>query len=125
MYKLIRETEWYFFSPRNQKHPNGFCLDQTAGEGFWKATGKELEIKVVDKIIGYQNSLDYYEGKNPNDRTDWKLHELRMTNDIAPPIKIGVQGMKVLMYGSVLYRFLILSIFSKSFFFAAERLGAL
>ncbi|KAE8009907.1 hypothetical protein FH972_006313 [Carpinus fangiana] len=54
-----------------------------------------VEIKVDDKIIGYQNSLDYYEGKNPNDRTDWKMHELRMTNDIAPPIKIGGQGMKL------------------------------
>jgi hypothetical protein len=33
------------------------------------------------------------------------MHELRMTNDIAPPIEIGVQGMKVRTYGSFIHFF--------------------
>ncbi|XP_059436090.1 NAC domain-containing protein 2-like [Corylus avellana] len=95
MHKLIRETGWYFFCQRKRKYPNGSRPDRGAGGGVWKVTGKEYEIEVDGKIIGFKNSLEYYEGKNPNDKTDWRMHELRMPDDVAPPIKIGEQGMKL------------------------------
>ncbi|GLT71062.1 hypothetical protein SLA2020_431040 [Shorea laevis] len=95
MYKLVRETEWYFFTPRERKYPNGSRPNRAAAHGYWKPTGKDKSI-TVGTTRGSRKSLDYYEGKHPTGKkTNWKMHEYRLHEDIAPPKKKGENGMKL------------------------------
>ncbi|KAF2293393.1 hypothetical protein GH714_001215 [Hevea brasiliensis] len=43
------ETEWYFFTPRDKRYPNGSRPKRDTGGGYWKATGgdKALNIRVL------------------------------------------------------------------------------
>ncbi|XP_039023608.1 protein SOMBRERO-like [Hibiscus syriacus] len=36
--------EWYFFTPRDRKYGNGKRPSRSAGDGYWKATGKDKEV---------------------------------------------------------------------------------
>ncbi|XP_021849793.2 NAC domain-containing protein 2-like [Spinacia oleracea] len=74
------ERDWYFFTPRDKKYKNGSRPDRKAGDGYWKATGADKEIRdKSNKIIGYRKSLVYYEGKpKMGDKTDWIMHEFRV-----------------------------------------------
>lgn len=90
-----RGEEWYFFTPRKRKYPNGDRPDREADRGYWKPTCKEATI-IADGMKGFRNSLDYYEGKHPTGKkTDWKMHEFRLHDSIAPPNKKGVNGTTV------------------------------
>ncbi|KDP29985.1 hypothetical protein JCGZ_18752 [Jatropha curcas] len=78
IYKLDkrRETEWYFFTPRNKKYPKGGRPNRRAGNGYWKPTGIDKFIPDKENPSGVRKSLDYYEGKQGSGkRTDWKMHE--------------------------------------------------
>lgn len=87
MYKLVRQREWYFFTPRDRKYPNGDRPDRAAAGGYWKLTGANIPIQ-VGMIRGSKKSLDYYEGKPPKGKkTAWKMHEYNLHQDIAPPNK--------------------------------------
>ncbi|XP_021774258.1 NAC domain-containing protein 41-like [Chenopodium quinoa] len=68
---------------------NGSRPDRKAGDGFWKATGKDHPIKDDDgTLIGHQRSLVYFKGKsnnnkkdkkkNNNHKTHWHMLELRV-----------------------------------------------
>ncbi|XP_021839893.1 NAC domain-containing protein 2-like [Spinacia oleracea] len=74
------ERDWYFFTSRDKKYKNGLRPDRKAGNGYWKATGADKEIRdKSNKIIGYRRSLVYYEGKpKVGDKTDWIMHEFRV-----------------------------------------------
>ncbi|XP_051117595.1 protein ATAF2-like [Andrographis paniculata] len=77
---LYGEKEWYFFSPRGRKYPNGSRPNRAAGTGYWKATGAD---KAVGKpnVLGIKKSLVFYAGKAPKGvKTNWIMHEYRLAN---------------------------------------------
>ncbi|KAL7084530.1 hypothetical protein ACP275_14G228600 [Erythranthe tilingii] len=78
-YPQLGDNEWYFFTPRDRKYPNGSRPNRAAGTGYWKATGSDKAIHVAGEIVGYKKSLVFYKGRPPRgDKTDWIMHEYRL-----------------------------------------------
>ncbi|XP_031269408.1 NAC domain-containing protein 2-like [Pistacia vera] len=74
------EKEWYFFSPRDRKYPNGSRPNRAAGSGYWKATGADKPIG-KPKAVGIKKALVFYAGKAPRGiKTNWIMHEYRPAN---------------------------------------------
>nr|AOC59210.1 NAC transcription factor 27 [Haloxylon ammodendron] len=74
------EKEWYFFSPRDRKYPNGSRPNRAAGTGYWKATGADKPIG-KPKTLGIKKALVFYAGKAPKGiKTNWIMHEYRLAN---------------------------------------------
>ncbi|KAF5185292.1 Nac domain-containing protein [Thalictrum thalictroides] len=72
------EKEWYFFSPRDRKYPNGSRPNRAAGSGYWKATGADKPIG-NPKPIAIKKALVFYAGKAPKGvKTNWIMHEYRL-----------------------------------------------
>ncbi|XVF04738.1 hypothetical protein REPUB_Repub05bG0110900 [Reevesia pubescens] len=93
-YKHYGEKEWYFFTPREKKYRNGTRPNRAAGDGFWKATGADREVKFKGHIVGYRKALVFYKGKPPKgDKTNWIMHEYRV-ND-PPPCKRVYNDMRL------------------------------
>lgn len=77
---LYGEKEWYFFSPRDRKYPNGSRPNRAAGTGYWKATGADKPIG-KPKAVGIKKALVFYAGKAPRGvKTNWIMHEYRLAN---------------------------------------------
>ncbi|XP_062182942.1 NAC transcription factor 29-like [Phragmites australis] len=79
---MFGENEWYFFSPRDRKYPNGARPNRAAGSGYWKATGTDKAIlsTPTSESIGVKKVLVFYGGKPPKGvKTDWIMHEYRLT----------------------------------------------
>ncbi|XP_057549919.1 NAC domain-containing protein 2-like [Amaranthus tricolor] len=77
---LYGEKEWYFFSPRDRKYPNGSRPNRAAGSGYWKATGADKPIG-KPKTLGIKKALVFYAGKAPKGvKTNWIMHEYRLAN---------------------------------------------
>ncbi|XP_059656333.1 NAC domain-containing protein 2-like [Cornus florida] len=77
---LYGEKEWYFFSPRDRKYPNGSRPNRAAGTGYWKATGADKPIG-RPKAVGIKKALVFYAGKAPKGlKTNWIMHEYRLAN---------------------------------------------
>ncbi|KAL5555208.1 hypothetical protein UlMin_037444 [Ulmus minor] len=77
---LYGEKEWYFFSPRDRKYPNGSRPNRAAGTGYWKATGADKPIG-KPKALGIKKALVFYSGKAPRGiKTNWIMHEYRLAN---------------------------------------------
>ncbi|KAK4490123.1 hypothetical protein RD792_000780 [Penstemon davidsonii] len=77
---LYGEKEWYFFSPRDRKYPNGSRPNRTAGSGYWKATGADKPIG-NPKAVGIKKALVFYTGKAPKgEKTNWIMHEYRLAD---------------------------------------------
>ncbi|GAB2217337.1 hypothetical protein Drorol1_Dr00000511 [Drosera rotundifolia] len=49
---MFGEKEWYFFSPRDRKYPNGSRPNRVAGSGYWKATGTDKVIMTKGRRVG-------------------------------------------------------------------------
>ncbi|XP_054803016.1 NAC transcription factor 25 isoform X2 [Prosopis cineraria] len=78
------EQEWYFFSPRDRKYPNGARPNRAATSGYWKATGTDKPILSSDgrnQKVGVKKALVFYGGKPPKGvKTNWIMHEYRLTD---------------------------------------------
>ncbi|KAM7252068.1 hypothetical protein ACFE04_023951 [Oxalis oulophora] len=76
------ENEWYFFTPRDRKYPNGIRPNRATLSGYWKATGTDKAIHSGSKYVGVKKALVFYKGRPPKGiKTDWIMHEYRLTSD--------------------------------------------
>ncbi|CAH9079213.1 unnamed protein product [Cuscuta epithymum] len=75
------ENEWYFFTPRDRKYPNGVRPNRAAVSGYWKATGTDKAIHSGSKYVGVKKALVFYKGRPPKGiKTDWIMHEYRLSD---------------------------------------------
>ncbi|KAM0947983.1 putative transcription factor NAM family [Dioscorea sansibarensis] len=98
------EREWYFFTPRDRKYPNGVRPNRAAASGYWKATGTDKPIHATSlssstsptptctathphSCIGVKKALVFYKGKPPKgSKTNWIMHEYRLISQPQTPI---------------------------------------
>ncbi|PIN14055.1 hypothetical protein CDL12_13325 [Handroanthus impetiginosus] len=84
---LFGDAEWYYFTPRDRKYPNGGRPNRTTEAGYWKATGSDKPIIGLSgsSRIGVKKVLVFYKGKPPKGRKmDWIMTEYRLP-DASPP----------------------------------------
>ncbi|XP_065879779.1 NAC transcription factor 56-like [Euphorbia lathyris] len=77
------ESEWFFFSPRDRKYPNGARPNRTAASGYWKATGTDKPILASSgsQCLGVKKALVFYKGRAPKGiKTNWMMLEYRLLN---------------------------------------------
>lgn len=82
---MFGEREWYFFTPRDRKYPNGVRPNRAAGSGYWKATGTDKPITASrwNENIGVKKALVFYKGKPPRGvKTNWIMHEYRLAETL-------------------------------------------
>nr|WLO57473.1 NAC transcription factor 14 [Rheum palmatum] len=78
------EQEWYFFSPRDRKYPNGARPNRAATSGYWKATGTDKPVLTSGgtQKVGVKKALVFYRGKPPRGvKTNWIMHEYRQVDN--------------------------------------------
>ncbi|URE30624.1 No apical meristem (NAM) protein [Musa troglodytarum] len=87
-----KDLEWYFFSPRDRKYPNGSRTNRATQAGYWKATGKDRRVSSQRRAVGTKKTLVYYRGRAPHgSRTDWVMHEYRLDEKECENAAAGLQ----------------------------------
>ncbi|KAJ3682952.1 hypothetical protein LUZ60_013179 [Juncus effusus] len=100
---LYGDKEWYFFSPRDRKYPNGIRPNRAAGCGYWKATGtdKPIHNSNTNENVGVKKALVFYKGRPPKGtKTNWIMHEYRLvdhtqTSNSYRPMKFRNTSMRL------------------------------
>ncbi|KAF5773541.1 putative transcription factor NAM family [Helianthus annuus] len=78
---LFGKDEWFFFTPRDKKYPNGSRPNRSAGSGFWKATEKDKPIlgSSGSTKIGLKKALAFFTGSpTSSKKTNWIMIEYRL-----------------------------------------------
>ncbi|XP_077235941.1 NAC domain-containing protein 2-like [Tasmannia lanceolata] len=92
------EKEWYFFSPRDRKYPNGARPNRAAASGYWKATGTDKPVTSGNQNIGVKKALVFYQGRPPKGiKTNWIMHEYRLAEacNNNKPMKLKDTSMRL------------------------------
>ncbi|XP_073113657.1 NAC domain-containing protein 2-like [Elaeis guineensis] len=99
---MFGDREWYFFSPRDRKYPNGIRPNRAAASGYWKATGtdKPIHTSKGNENIGVKKALVFYKGRPPKgSKTNWIMHEYRLAeaqnSNSYKPMKFGDSSMRL------------------------------
>lgn len=99
---VFGDREWYFFSPRDRKYPNGIRPNRAAASGYWKATGTDKPIQRSNgtENIGVKKALVFYKGRPPKGlKTNWIMHEYRLaeaqSTNMYRPMKFRETSMRV------------------------------
>ncbi|XP_034706036.1 NAC domain-containing protein 2-like [Vitis riparia] len=96
-YEPSGNDEWFYFTPRDRKYPNGQRPKRSVGgDGYWKATGADKEIIFEDRTVGYRKPLVFHRGSFQNGvKTNWIMHEFRVAKPPEPPRRSGVNHMRL------------------------------
>lgn len=99
---IFGDREWYFFSPRDRKYPNGIRPNRAAASGYWKATGTDKPIQRSNgtENIGVKKALVFYKGRPPKGlKTNWIMHEYRLaeahSSNTYRPMKFRETSMRL------------------------------
>lgn len=101
---LLGEDEWYFFSPRDRKYPNGVRPNRAAASGYWKAASSDKPILTSrgSKRIGVKKALVFYTGRAPKGvKTEWIMNEYRLLDNTVKPSSLN-GSMRVSGYNEIL-----------------------